>query len=170
MKFSPAFTSSRVELAALPDLYLIHPINRAFMNGESTQLETLTQPNGLQLIVVLGLLLAAFVVFDEVDTNNSLIPVFLIPLMVSVVLRSRHHQRLRQHGHLLKGTLIEYTQLEHLGEAGGFEITVRFFFDNPSGHTIRSVEKGHVDGIPGIPQPEAPLAVLYLTDDDYLLL
>jgi hypothetical protein len=162
------------ELAALPDLFLLHPQNRAFVNGEG-------QPhleNGgwgcILLVTAFSSLVFTLVAAFLPDGFQYLIviPVLLWLATFWCLWELRRAQHLARHGRLLKGELLSY-QLGQIPDEEGYPVKLHYSFATPNGQLrevkTRSAVSEYQRHQP-LPRTGVPLAVLCVDDRLYEIL
>jgi hypothetical protein len=184
----------RQGIAALPNLFLLNPDNRAFLEGKSSWMKL---PRGVswtgtlspfQLIVLLIVIPMAMIYYydKDFDADIPLIPLTLLLTCIAAMILARAQYRiyyLSKHGQVLQGTFVQYDiseeqkKVNHQGvdvmEYGQYWVSkLHYQFVNPSGQTIEATKRMSSGSVPTWTRADwgKPVAVLYVNDKRYDML
>jgi hypothetical protein len=181
---------SRAELLVTPGLFLLNPANRAFIAGDTQQIEPPgpAKRNNVgrladEVLFLIRVLLAAgiFVVivpFAYVSENDPWATGLIAAVLGGYVvwaIRSRYrHYRLRKHGTVLAGVLMSWNERKGRGKGGTgpfWFVKVGYCFTAPDGQTIYGRKEFYTrDSGWLVGQSGWPIAVVYANKRTYDML
>jgi hypothetical protein len=163
------------DLAALPDLLLLDPKNRAFVEGHAPHIagRTLSGIGGvLTGFALLGFCIVAFLWWIGVVDAICLIGLLLAAIITfgARLVRESNFRQAAGGGTLLRGEVISFRFVEHGPYV--YEIQLDYAFVNPAGIRRFGVNRKFVFTTGSILRypPETPLAVLYVDDKHHKVL
>jgi hypothetical protein len=181
--------SATTELPTLPNLFLLNPKNRAFVEGQSRHVHLDWRWDRFWVVVPI-ILVAIFITYQRVGRQNlfniwgSAILISLIAVPGLLIVRYRYRlRRLEQYGRLIKGEVITCSEKEGAGDDSGpfgYKIRLRYRFRSPNGQIIAAnntryvkgqldeIRKRHYLSYP--PTRGDPVVVLYVNDSLYEVL
>jgi hypothetical protein len=181
--------SATTALTTLPNLFLLNPKNRAFVERQSRHVHLDWRWDRFWLAVPI-ILVAIFITYPSVGRQNLfniwgsaiLLSLTVVPGLLIVRYRYRL-RRLEQNGRLIKGEVITCSEKEGPGDDSGpfgYKIRLRYRFRSPDGQIIAANKtryvKGRLDEIRQRhyhcypPTRGALVVVLYVNDSLYEVL